>query len=143
MAHTVTNPQYPTAANGRMHGVELKYGAPVVDFGTGYPQVICTSCSITQAGELKEYKDEAGDVVTLVQIGAHEEFSMELYVANSEGTTSTPKQGDLFTFTIAGTTHKARVQSWQESWSNEDVTKVSMSARTYPMVDDVTGPTGS
>lgn len=110
-------------------GIELQYGCPVVDLGSG--DCICQSFSLTQAADLKEYKDENGNVCTLVQVGPHEEFTMDLLVAT--GTTA-KKPGESFTFSFGGTSYTARVQTWQESWSNEDVTKVNITARTYPSI---------
>ena len=137
MAHS---PSYPTAANGRIVGLTVKYGAPTVNLGSG--EVICTSCSKTQAGEIKEYNDEAGDTVALVRKGDHREFSLECIIV---GSVSAKKQGEQFTLTLKesdGTTrtYRPRVTAWNEQWSNEDASKVSVTARTYPKIDSGCDP---
>ena len=137
MADTRT-PTYPTKANKMMfspEGVELVYGAPKITFDTG--TFICQSCSKTQAGEIKEYNDEAGDTVVIVRKGDHREFSIEGLI---DASVADKKQGEQFTLVLTlpdGTTqtYKPRVTSWQRSYGNEDVAKVSISARTYPKID--------
>lgn len=137
MADTRT-PTYPTKKNGMMfspEGVELVYGAPKITFDEG--TFICQSCSKTQAGEIKEYNDEAGDTVVIVRKGDHREFSIEGLI---DASVADKKQGEQFTLTLtlpdgSTQTYKPRVTSWQRSYGNEDVAKVSISARTYPKID--------
>ena len=147
---------YPTVDNGRIVGTEVVFGAPKISFGaTG--EFICQSCSKTQAGELKEYNDEAGETAVIVMKGDHREFSIDGLIDKN---LPDQKQGTQFTLVLTlpdGTkaTYKPRVASWQRSYSNEEVAKVSMTARTYPAIDSgiecdpeyvnpvaPTGPTG-
>ena len=95
------------------------------------------SCTKTQAGELKEYNDEAGETAVLVLKGDHREFSIDGLIDKD---LPDQKQGTLFTLVLTmpdGTskTYKPRVQTWQRSFANEDAAKVSMTARTYPAID--------
>ena len=146
-------PNYPTAANGRIIGTEVVFGAPRISFGaTGAGEFICQSCTKTQAGEIKEYNDEAGETAVLVLKGDHREFSIDGLIDKN---LADQKQGTQFTLTLTlpdGTTatYKPRVQTWQRSYSNEDAAKVSITARTYPAIDggsqcdpEYTGATGS
>ena len=134
-----TNPNYPTAANGRIVGEEVVYGAPKISLGaTGATGVIiCQSCTKTQAGELKEYNDEAGDTAVIVLKGDHREFSFDGLIDKN---LPDQKQGTLLNIVLTlpdGTsaTYKPRMQTWQRSYGNEDVAKVSVTARTYPAID--------
>lgn len=149
------NPNYPTKENGRIiapTGVEVFYGAPKISFGaTGI--FICQNCTKSQAGEMKEYNDEAGETCVMVLKGDHREFSIDGFASKD---LPDQKQGAQFTLTlkIPGETdkvYKPRVQTWQKSYANEDLAKISMTARTYPAIDggsscdpeytDATGPT--
>lgn len=138
MADTRT-PKYPTKTNGMMfspEGVELVYGAPKITLPGG-GTFVCQSCSKTQAGEIKEYNDEAGDTLVVVRKGDHREFSIEGLI---DASVKDVKQGEQFELVLTlpdGTTatYKPRVTSWQRSYGNEDVAKVSISARTYPKID--------
>lgn len=127
---------YPTKDNGRIVGTEVVYGAPRISFGEA-GEFICQSCTKTQAGELKEYNDEAGETAVLVLKGDHREFSIDGLIDKN---LPDQKQGTLFTLVLTmpdGTskTYKPRVQTWQRSFANEDAAKVSMTARTYPAID--------
>ena len=134
-----TNPNYPTAANGRIVGEEVVYGAPKISLGaTGATgEFICQSCTKTQGGELKEYNDEAGETAAIVIKGDHREFSFDGFIDKN---LADQKMGTLLRIAVKdpdGTekVYQPRVQTWQRSFGNEDVAKVSVTARTYPAID--------
>ena len=133
------NINYPTKDNGRIiapTGVEVFYGAPKISFGvTGI--FICQNCTKSQAGEMKEYNDEAGETCVMVLKGDHREFSIDGFASLD---LPDQKQGAQFTLVLTlpngnSMTYMPRVQTWQKSYANEDLAKVSMTARTYPAID--------
>lgn len=123
MAHTPG-----TAAT--QYGVQVEYGAPTISVGSG--DIIVQSGSHSKEGELKEYKDENGNVCTIVRVGDYDQFQFEGIVAAD---VTDKKKGEAITLVWGETTYQLRVSSWTVNWSNEDAKKISVSARTYPSVE--------
>lgn len=76
-------------------------------------------------GELREYYDEDGNVYSVYLFDDHETISFEGLL---ESTGTMKAKGDTITFGDA----TYYITDWQIQYTNNDVAKVSGSARTYP-----------
>lgn len=96
--------------------------------------VYVQSIAISSEGESKTYKDNTGTTCALVIPERYQTLTVEGLML--DGTAATPPQkGDKVTDlpSVSGmlTGVTWRVESCSVNWSNEDVTKVSLSLRSY------------
>ena len=80
---------------------------------------------IFPAGELKSYKNEDGEDISVYVVDKHKEISFEAIFSS---TVTDKEVGD--SITIGG--HTYLITSWNVTESNEDVKKVSFSACDFP-----------
>lgn len=101
--------------------------------------MVAQSGSKSAGGELKVYKDESGNVLSLYLDDDHSEVSFEGLLKT--GTTSLDKKiGD--SFTALGVT--GYLTAWSIAWTNDDVAKVSGSLRDYSIEEpDNAGGSGT
>lgn len=98
-------------------------------------EIFIQSISIASEGESKTYKDNTGVTCALVIPEQYQVLTVEGIMLQSKSSITPPKKGDKVTDlpSVSGMlTAKAwRVESCSINWSNEDVTKVSLSVRSY------------
>lgn len=111
-------------------GQSLQYGAPVISVGSG--DIIVQSGTHSQEGDLREFKDENGNVCTLLRVGDFERFT---FTGLLSADVTDLKKGELFTLAVGSKSYKVRVETWSVAWANEDAKRVSITARTYPSID--------
>lgn len=102
-------------------GAELKTGCLTL---TG---MVAQSVTKTAGGELREYRDEDGDVFSLYLYDDHEQISFEGLLKASDAEALKSKGS---TIVIDSTTYY--ITEYSVQFTNNDVSKVSGSARTYP-----------
>lgn len=99
-------------------------------------KIIVQSISISCEGESKTYKDNTGTTCALVIPETYQTLSIEGLMFASEKP-NPPKKGDkvedlpLVAGMLTETGITWRVESCNINWSNEDVTKVSLTVRSY------------
>lgn len=82
-------------------------------------------------GELREYRNEAGNVFSLYLYDGHTKISFEgLLPADQAATLKT--KGSTIVITEGQATTTYYIEDYQIAFTNNDVSKVSGSARTYP-----------
>lgn len=96
--------------------------------------VFVQSISISSEGESKTYKDNTGTTCALVIPEQYQVLSIEGIMLKGSSVTA-PKKGDKVENlpVVDGMIDAVawRVESCSINWSNEDVTKVSLSVRSY------------
>lgn len=102
----------------KVAGTELATGMSKID------GMVAQSGSKSAGGELKVFKDEDGNVMTLYVDDEHSEVSFEGLL---KGDAAEKKIGD--SFSACGVT--GYITAWTVSWTNDDVSKVSGSLRDY------------
>lgn len=117
----------------------LEYGigsaSTITSIGTG-TKVYLQSVTVSQEGESKSYKDNVGQTVALVIPEQYQTLQCEGLLIKGQSNSVFPKKGDevqnipdtpgLITSNVT-----FRLETFSTSWSNEDVTKVSMTIRGY------------
>ena len=109
-------------------GTELKTGCLQL---TG---IVAQSVTQTAGGELREYRDEDGDVMSLYLYDGHDQISFEGLLKSSDAATLATKGSTL---SVDSTTYY--VTDYSVQFTNNDVSKVSGSARTYPDISSGSG----
>lgn len=110
-------------------GAELKTGCLTL---TG---MVAQSVTKTAGGEIREYRDEDGNVFSLYLYDDHEQISFEGLLKATDAETLKSKGS---TIVIDSTTYY--ITDYSVQFTNNDVSKVSGSARTYP---DIASGSGS
>ena len=105
----------------KVAGAELKAGVPTIS------GMVAQSMSRAAGGELKEYRDEDGAVMSLYLLDDNETVEFEGILKASDAETLKTKGS---TFTVASTT--VYITDFKIQYVNNDVAKVSGSGRTYP-----------
>ena len=113
----------------KVAGTELSFGVGTIS------GMVAQSKTTSSGGELREYRDESGNVFSVYLFDDHEQVSFEGLLKSSDAATLKKKGA---TITVDSTTYY--VTDFQVQFSNNDVAKVSGSARTYP---DISGGSGS
>ena len=110
------------------------------DLATGMSQItgmVAQSGSKSAGGELKTFKDESGNTLSVYVDDAHDEVSFEGLLRSGES--SGKSIGDQFTACgVSG-----YITAWTVQWSNDDVTKVSGSLRDFTIVSSSQQQNGS
>lgn len=121
----------------------IQYADKLLAYGIGEAQtvtqiagakVFVQSIGISSEGDSKTYKDNTGKTCSLVIPEHYQVLSVEGIMLQGEKAAS-PKKGDkvdnlpVVDGMLTGKTW--RVESCSIQWSNEDVTKVSISVRSY------------
>lgn len=109
-------------------GTELKTGCLTL---TG---MVAQTVSHTAGGELREYRDEDGDVISLYLYDGHDQISFEGLLKSSDADTLKTKGS---TIVVDSTTYY--ITDYTVQFTNNDVSKVSGSARTYPDISSGSG----
>jgi hypothetical protein len=105
----------------KVAGAELKVGVGTIS------GMVAQSKTATAGGELREYRDEDGNVFSLYLYDDHEQISFEGLLKASDAD-ALKKKGS--TITVDSVTYY--ISDYQVQYTNNDVSKVSGSARTYP-----------
>lgn len=130
MADDTTEPVIQYANELLAYGLGDTYSTVTV----GGAKIILQSAQIASEGESKTYKDNTGTTTALVIPETYQTVQCEGLMIKASSITP-PKKGDkvtdlpLLPGMVTGKTW--RVESFSASWSNEDVTKVSMQVRSY------------
>ena len=104
----------------KVAGTELSTGMSKID------GMVAQNGSRSAGGELKVFKDEDGNVMTLYVDDEHSEVSFEGLLKGGE-TVAHKKIGDAFT--ACGVT--GYITAWTVSWTHDDASKVSGTRRDY------------
>lgn len=112
----------------KVAGTELKTGCLTL---TG---MVAQSVSQTAGGELREYRDEDGDVFSLYLYDGHDQISFEGLLKSTDAATLKTKGS---TIVVDSTTYY--ITDYTVQFTNNDVSKVSGSARTYPDISSGSG----
>ena len=110
----------------KVAGTELATGISKID------GMVAQSGSKSAGGELKVFKDEDGNVMTLYVDDEHSGVSFEGLL---KGDAAEKKIGD--SFSACGVT--GYITAWTVSWTNDDVSKVSGSLRDYTIASTTSG----
>lgn len=99
-------------------------------------EIFIQSIGISSEGESKTYKDNTGKTCALIIPEQYQVLTVEGIMLQGKSSLTPPKKGDKVTDlpVVAGMDANAgawRVESCSVNWSNEDVTKVSLSVRSY------------
>ena len=113
----------------KVAGAELSFGVGTIS------GMVAQSKTTSSGGELREYRDEDGNVFSVYLFDDHEQVSFEGLLKSSDAATLKKKGA---TITIDSVTYY--ISEYQVQFTNNDVSKVSGSARTYP---DISGGSGS
>ena len=106
-------------------GAELKTGCLQL---TG---MVAQSVTKTAGGEIREYRDEDGNVFSLYLYDGHDQISFEGLLQSTDAETLKSK-GSTIEITEGSTTVTYYITDYSVQFTNTDVSKVSGSARTYP-----------
>ena len=113
-------------------GIQKKAGTDLLHGIDEVSGMIAQSGSTAAAGELKTYKDEDGNYISLYLVDGHTEVEFEGLL---EASAAEHELGDTFTaFGVSG-----RLTKWQIQWSNDDVAKVSGALRDFEGLDTSSG----
>lgn len=113
----------------KVAGAELQFGVGTIS------GMVAQSKTASAGGELREYRDESGNVFSVYLFDDHEQISFEGLLKASDAATLKKKGA---TITIDSVTFY--ITDYQVQFTNNDVSKVSGTARTYP---DISGGSGS
>lgn len=105
----------------KVAGTELSVGCLEL---TG---MVAQSVTKQAGGELREYRDEDGNVFSLYLYDGHEKISFEGLLTAAQAASLKTKGS---TISVDSTTYY--IEDYQVQFTNNDVSKVSGSARTYP-----------
>ena len=99
-------------------------------------EIFIQSIGIASEGESKTYKDNTGVTCALVIPEQYQVLTVEGIMLQSKAALTPPKKGDVVKELpvvpgMLSDTKAWRVESCTINWSNEDVTKVSLSVRSY------------
>lgn len=97
--------------------------------------MVAQTTTASAGGELREYRNEDGEVFSLYLYDGHEQISFEGLLQASDAQTLKEKGS---TIVVDSTTYY--ITDYQVQYTNNDVSKVSGSARTYP---DLAAPAGN
>lgn len=111
-------------------GTELKTGCLTLS------GMVAQTVTKTAGGELREYRDEDGDVFSLYLYDDHEQISFEGLLKSTDADALKTKGS---TIVIDSTTYY--ITDYSVQFTNNDVSKVSGSARTYPDISSGSGNT--
>lgn len=109
----------------KVAGAELAFGVGTIS------GMVAQSKTSSAGGELREYRDEDGNVFSVYLYDDHEQVSFEGLLKASDAATLKKKGA---TITVDSVTFY--ITDYQIQFTNNDVSKVSGSARTYP---DISG----
>lgn len=109
----------------KVAGAELQFGVGTIS------GMVAQSKTASAGGELREYRDENGNVFSLYLYDDHEQISFEGLLKASDAATLKKKGA---TITVDSVTYY--ISEYQVQYTNNDVSKVSGTARTYP---DISG----
>ena len=112
----------------KVAGTELNTGCLVL---TG---MVAQTVTKQAGGELREYRNESGNVFSLYLYDGHEKISFEGLLSAAQAATLKTKGS---TIAVDSTTYY--IEDYQIVFTNNDVSKVSGSARTYPDLSSGTG----
>ena len=111
-----------------MAGMTKKAGTELATGIASINGMTAQSGSKAAGGELKVYRNEDGDVLSIYLDDDHSEVKFEGLLASSQVTGATGKKiGDQFS--ALGVT--GYLTAWEVQWTNDDVSKVSGSLRNY------------
>lgn len=112
-------------------------GDTVTETTIGSAKCYLQSISVSAEGDTKTYKDNTGQTAALVIPETWQVLQCEGLMIKGSAGGQMPKKGDEVTNIpvvdgmITGSGVRWRIESFSEQWSNEDVTKISMSVRSY------------
>lgn len=116
-------------------GTELETG-----IGISISGAVLQSAKKDAGGELKVYRDEDGNELALYLFDGHTALSFEglLPAASALGL---KEKGATIYVSEGSSSTKYYVESCEIQWTNDDVARVSMSARTYENMPTAAGAT--
>lgn len=119
-------------------GTELEYGLGASEqfVEVGGRSILAQSASVSDDTEMKEYRNNAGQICTLVIPERRQTVSIEGLMKKGEADNPPEKGSEVSGVDSLGvngllTNVTWRLDSFSVSWSNEDVAKVSMSVKSY------------
>lgn len=115
-------------------GTELKAGCLTLS------GMVAQTVTKTAGGELREYRDEDGDVFSLYLYDGHDQISFEGLLKSTDADALKAK-GSTIVVTEGQSTVTYYITDYSVQFTNNDVSKVSGSARTYP--DIASGGSGT
>lgn len=121
----------------KQYGTELAYGVgdsgATISVGgfTGW----LISATTSREGDSKTYKDQGGITKTLIITEQWQNLTLEVLLHKSGAGKALPKKGDVITGVPGKVFNKEltnlRVETCSVQWQNEDVARVSITAREY------------
>ena len=108
-------------------GMVKKAGADLATGCLTLTGMVAQTATASAGGELREYRNEDGEVFALYLYDGHEQIAFEGLLRASDAQTLQAKGSTIVVDTVT-----YYIQEYQVQFTNNDVSKVSGSARTYP-----------
>ena len=115
-------------------GAELKTGCLTL---TG---MVAQSVTKTAGGEIREYRDEDGNVFSLYLYDGHDQISFEGLLKATDAE-ALKEKGSTIVVAEGNANVTYYITDYSVQFTNNDVSKVSGSARTYPDIASGSGNT--